>query len=94
MLKPIFKLEIPVVSASLFCKSVKYSFPDLEILPQEAFDLDTNNKYSKSVVGFPKGNDNEALIKLANKVIKENLDNGNLAKWKEEYKKMSVDAVE
>ena len=70
------------------------SFPDLEILPQEAFDLDTNNKYSKSVVGFPKGNDNEALVKLANKVIKENLDNGNLAKWKEEYKKMSVDAVE
>lgn len=70
------------------------SFPDLEILPKEAFDLDAVNKYAKSVIGFPKGNDNKDLIEIANKIIKENLDNGTLAKWREEYKKMSVDAIE
>ena len=70
------------------------SFPDLEILPQESFDLDTADKYSKNVIGFPKNNDNQELIEIANKVIKENLDNGTFDKWREEYKKMSVDAVE
>lgn len=70
------------------------SFPNLEILPQESFDLDTADKYSKNVIGFPKNNDNQELIEIANKVIKENLDNGTFDKWREEYKKMSVDAVE
>lgn len=70
------------------------AFPDLEILSEDTFNLDTVGKYSKSVIGFPKSNDNEALVKIANKVIKENLDNGELAKWREEYKKMSKDAIE
>lgn len=70
------------------------TFPDLEILPQETFDLDLEQKYATNVIGFPKTNDNEALIEVANKVIKESFDNGNLEKWREEYKKLSVDAIE
>ena len=70
------------------------TFPDLEILPQENFDLDPEQKYATNVIGFPKGRDNKALIEVANKVIKENLENGNLEKWRAEYTKLAVDAIE
>ncbi|MFC7055231.1 transporter substrate-binding domain-containing protein [Enterococcus alcedinis] len=70
------------------------TFPDLEILPQETFDLDPTKQYATNVIGFPKGRDNKALIEVANKVIKENLENGNLDKWRAEYTKLAVDAIE
>ena len=70
------------------------TFPDLVILPQESFDLDVDQKYATNVIGFPKTNDNARLIEIANKVIQENLDNGNLEKWRKEYTELAVQAVE
>lgn len=70
------------------------TFKDLVVLPQESFDLDADNKYATNVIGFPKGRDNAALIEIANKVIKENIENGNVEKWRIEYTKLAVDAVE
>ena len=70
------------------------TFPDLVILPQETFDLDPTQRYATNVIGFPKQNDNAALIELANQVIQENLENGNLEKWRAEYTEMDVNAVE
>ena len=69
------------------------TFPDLVILPQESFDLDVDQKYATNVIGFPKTNDNARLIEIANKVIQENLDNGNLEKWRKEYTELAVQAV-
>jgi len=70
------------------------TFPDLTILPKEGFDLDKDGKYSLNVIGFPKDNDNKALIEVVNKVIKENKENGNIQKWRDEYTKLSADAIE
>ncbi|MHC5269515.1 transporter substrate-binding domain-containing protein [Enterococcus sp. LJL98] len=70
------------------------TFPDLTILPQETFDLDVDKKYATNVIGFPKSNDNASLIEVANKVIQENLENGNLEKWRKEYTELAVEAVE
>lgn len=70
------------------------TFPDLVILPQATFDLDPTQRYATNVIGFPKQNDNAALIEVANKVIQENKDNGNLEKWRAEYTEMAVNAVE
>lgn len=70
------------------------SFPDLTILPQDSFDLDKEGKYSLNVIGFPKQHNNTELIEIVNRVIKENKDNGNIAKWRDEYTKLSAEAVE
>jgi len=70
------------------------SFKELTILPKDEFDLDKDGKYSYNVIGFPKEHDNKALIEVVNKVIKENKENGNIQKWREEYTKLSADAIE
>ncbi|WP_207871639.1 polar amino acid transport system substrate-binding protein [Enterococcus sp. DIV2402] len=69
------------------------TFPDLVILPKETFNLDPENKYGTNVIGFPKGDDTESLITVVNEVIKENNDNGNLAKWREESEEQAVNAL-
>ena len=47
------------------------------------------NGTKNSAAALQKGN--EDLLKVVNKVLKENTDNGNLKKWEEEYVQKSVD---
>ena len=86
-------VEVITVSTSHILPMLE-TFPDLVVLPQETFDLDVDKKYATNVIGFPKGNDNASLIEVANKVIQENLENGNLEKWRKEYTELAVEAVE
>lgn len=86
-------VEVITVSTSHILPMLE-TFPDLMVLPQETFDLDIDKKYATNVIGFPKTNDNASLIELSNKVIQENLENGNLEKWRKEYTELAVQAVE
>lgn len=70
------------------------TFPNLMILPQADFDLDPEQLYSTNVIAFPKGEEYQSLIELANKVIAENKENGNLEKWHTEAVNLSKDAIE
>ncbi len=70
------------------------TFPDLVILPKDGFDLDPEEKYATNVIGFPKGDDTASLIELANKVIQENKDNGNLEKWRQEAEELAKQAIQ
>lgn len=70
------------------------TFPELTILPQEAFDLDPENQYATNVIGFPKDKENQSFIELVNKVIQENKDNGNLKKWHEKAQEQSKNALD
>lgn len=69
------------------------SFPNLTLLSKEEFNLDPKNKYATNVIGIPKDDANKSLIKLINKVIKENKDNGNLKKWKDEATEQAKKAI-
>ena len=69
------------------------SFPNLTILSKEEFNLDPDNKYATNVIGIPKDDANKSLIKVINKVIKENKENGNLEKWKDEATEQAKKAI-
>ncbi len=60
------------------------TFPNLTILPQEDFDLDPDKKYSTNAIAFPLGEEYESLIEVANQVIRESKENGDIEKWHEE----------
>ena len=70
------------------------SFTNLTILPEDTFGLDPDNLYGTNVIGIPKKDGNESLVELVNKVIKDNIENGNIDKWKEAAVKLSKDAIE
>jgi ABC-type amino acid transport substrate-binding protein len=70
------------------------TFPDFVILPQDGFDLDPENMYSTNVIGFPLGEEYQPLIDLANEVIKEARESGDLEKWNNEAKALIGQAVE
>ena len=70
------------------------TFPNLMILPQDNFDLDPERLYSTNVIAFPLGEEYASLIELANKVINENIENGNLEQWQQEAVELSRDAIE
>ena len=70
------------------------TFPNLTILPKESFDLDPERMYSTNVIAFPLGEQYESLIEVANEVIQENIDNGNIEKWQVENVELSRQAVE
>jgi polar amino acid transport system substrate-binding protein len=70
------------------------TFPNLTILPRENFDLDPNDQYSTNVIAFPLGEEYESLIEVANQVINENIENGNIEKWQAEAVELSQDAIE
>jgi ABC-type amino acid transport substrate-binding protein len=70
------------------------TFPDFVILPQDGFDLDPENMYSTNVIGFPLGEEYQSLIDLANEVIKEARESGDLEKWNNEAKALIGQAVE
>lgn len=86
-------IEAMVVSTTS-AEPMLITFPDLAILPQEAFDLDPERVYSTNVIAFPLGAEYESLIEVANEVIEENKANGNIAKWHEEATALSREAVE
>lgn len=70
------------------------TFPNLVILPKENFDLDPERLYSTNSVTIPMGDQNASLLELVNKVIIENKENGNIAKWHAEAIELSRKAVE
>lgn len=70
------------------------TFPNLVLLPKENYDLDPELIYSTNVIAFPLGEEYHSLIEVANEVIEENKENGNIAKWQEEATKLSREAVE
>lgn len=70
------------------------TFTNLTILPQETFNLDPDGYYNKNVIGFPLAHDNASLIEIANKVIGEARENGDLEKWDQEAKEASKKMVE
>lgn len=70
------------------------TFPNLTILPQETFDLDPNDQYSTNVIAFPLGEEYQSLTDVANQVITENIENGNIEKWQAEAVELSQEAIE
>jgi ABC-type amino acid transport substrate-binding protein len=70
------------------------TFPNFVILPQDKFDLDPEGMYSTNVIGFPLGEEYQPLIDLANEVIKEARESGDLEKWNNEAKALIGQAVE
>ncbi|MFV0560597.1 MAG: transporter substrate-binding domain-containing protein [Enterococcus sp.] len=86
-------LDAVVVSTDTAKPALK-TFDNLEILPQESFDLDPDGYYAKNVIGIPKSEENESLIKVVNKVIKESVDNGNYKEWQAEALEQSKNAVD
>lgn len=70
------------------------TFPNLTILPQENFDLDPEDQYSTNVIAFPLGEEYQSLIDVANQVINENIENGNIEQWQAEAVELSQEAVE
>lgn len=57
--------------------------------PSIAFSDVNLDAYKYSAIALEKGN--EDLLEILNKVIKENLDNGNFDKWVEEYSKKAAE---
>lgn len=86
-------IDAMVVSTSS-AEPMLTTFPNLVILPQENFDLDTENKYAKIMIGFPLGEEYDSLVELTNKVIAEVVENGDYEKWQEEARELSIKAVE
>lgn len=78
-------IDAVVVSTSS-AEPLMATFKDLVILPKDNFNLDPEEKYSDTYVGFPKGDQYKSLIEVVNKVIKENTENKNFEKWVEEAK--------
>ncbi len=70
------------------------SFPDLEILPKNEFNLDPDKVYSTNVIGFPIGDQYHSLIEVCNEVINEAIESGNMEKWIIDAKELSVNAIE
>lgn len=70
-----------VVVSTESAKPMLTSFPEFVILPKETFDLDPESMYSTSVIGFPLGDEYQALIEVVNEVIKESRESGDLEKW-------------
>lgn len=72
-------IDAMVVSTSS-AEPMLLTFNNLVILPQDGFDLDPDRIYSTNVIAFPLGEEYQSLIELTNKVIEENIENGNIAK--------------
>ena len=70
------------------------TFPDLVILPKETFDLDPERLYSTNSIALPLGEEYGSLMEVVNKVINENVENGNMAKWHADAVELSRKAVE
>lgn len=70
-----------VVVSSSSADPLRATFTDLVVLPKENFNLDSENVYSQTYVGFPMGDECTSLIEVVNKVIKENTENKNFDKW-------------
>ena len=83
-----------MVVATSSAEPMLATFPNLVILPQEEFDLDPERLYSTNVIAFPQGEEYQSLIDVANEVIQENKDNGNIEQWHEEAIELSREAVE
>lgn len=83
-----------MVVATSSAEPMLKSFPNLMILPQADFDLDPERLYSTNVIAFPKGEEYQSLIELANKVITENKENGKLEEWHTDAVNLSKDAIE
>lgn len=83
-----------MVVATSSAEPMLVTFPRLTILPEEKFNLDPEEKYKQVMAGFPKGEEYKSLIELANKVINEAIENGNIEKWQAEAKELSLKALE
>ena len=83
-----------VVVSTASAEPILQTFPDFVILPQDGFDLDPENMYSTNVIGCPLGEEYQSLIDLANEVIKEARESGDLEKWNNEAKALIGQAVE
>ncbi len=86
-------IDAMVVSTSS-AEPMLTTFPNLVILPQDNFDLDPEQKYAQVMIGFPNGEEYASLIEVSNQVIAEVTENGDYAKWQDEAKELSLEAVE
>lgn len=83
-----------MVVATSSAEPMLLTFPDLVILPKENFDLDPEGLYSTNSIALPLGEEYDSLMEVVNKVINENIENGNMAKWHAENVELSRQAVE
>lgn len=83
-----------MVVATSSAEPMLATFPNLMILPEENFNLDPEDLYTKVMIGFPLGEEYESLIKLANQVIEEAKANNEIEEWQEEAKALSLEAIE
>lgn len=83
-----------VVVSTGSAKPILSTFPDLEILPKETFDLDPDGFYNKNVIGLPKTKDNATLLEVVNKVIQDSKDSGDYEKWYNDALAQSKNAID
>lgn len=76
-------VDVVTVSSSQAEKMIKNTYPDLMLVPRETIDLDPDNYYTGTVVGFPQGDKYKSLIELINKVIKKAQEDGSFEQWVE-----------
>ena len=86
-------IEGMVVSTSS-AEPMLATFPDLVILPKETYDLDPERLYSTNSIALPLGEKYDSLMEVVNKVINENIENGNMAKWHAAAVELSKKSVE
>lgn len=86
-------IDAMVISTSA-AEPMLSTFEGLAIMPEEEFNLDPENKYAEVMITFPQGEEYASLIEVANQVIAESEENGNLQKWRNEAEALSKEAVE
>lgn len=86
-------IDAMVISTSA-AEPMLTTFPGLTIMPEAEFNLDPENKYAEVMITFPQGEEYASLIDVANQVIAESEENGNLQKWRTEAEALSKEAVE
>ena len=71
-----------VVATDNIGRAFANTFTNIEMLGEEKFNLDPEDKFGKNGIIFPKDSSYDSLIEVVNKVIKESEDSGKLEEWR------------
>lgn len=82
-----------VVASTSNVEPMLETFTDFAILSEEDFNLDPEDKYSQTVIGFALGDEFASLIEVVNEVIDEAREAGDLERWVDEAKALMKDEV-
>lgn len=82
-----------VVASTSNVEPMLETFTDFAILSEEEFNLDADDMYSQTVIGFALGDEFASLIDVVNEVIETAREEGDLERWVDEAKALTKDEV-